>query len=157
MSESARQPAEAGTGEPPQREAASSVPSNLPLLLVKAREVATRAYAPYSGCRVGAALVAEDGRVFFGCNVENASYGLSICAERVAIGTAVAAGVRRITALAVTACMGDPPEPRTFTPCGACRQVMAEFMDAEAPVTVDGAGTFRLGELLPQAFQFLEK
>jgi cytidine deaminase len=85
----------------------------------QAREAA---YAPYSNFAVGAALLANDGRIFLGCNVENISYGLTNCAERVAIGAAVAAGVREFLAVAVVADTGVP-----ISPCGACRQVLAEF------------------------------
>ena len=81
-----------------------------------------RAYAPYSQFPVGAAVLATDGTIYSGCNVENASYGLALCAERVAIHTAVASGRRRLTALAVVG-----PAGITLTPCGACRQVMEEF------------------------------
>lgn len=105
------------------------------------------AYAPYSNFHVGAALLAEDGRVFSGCNVENLSYGLTICAERVAIGTAVAAGVRKFLAVAVVADTAVP-----ISPCGACRQVLAEFgvprvMLANRAERIE----FTLEELLPRA------
>ena len=112
-----------------------------------------RAYAPYSGFAVGAAVLAgagEDAAVFAGCNVENASYGLTLCAERVAIFTAIAAGARRITAVAVVT---DTPSP-TF-PCGACRQVLSEFNGAMVVVcaTVGGAVVRRpLSDLLPDSF-----
>lgn len=91
-------------------------------LVAAAWKVREAAYAPYSNFAVGAALLASDGRVFTGCNVENISYGLTNCAERVAIGAAVAAGVREFLAVAVVADTGVP-----ISPCGACRQVLAEF------------------------------
>ena len=105
------------------------------------------AYAPYSDFAVGAALLAADGRIFTGCNVENLSYGLTICAERVAIGTAVAAGVRRFLAMAVVADTAVP-----VSPCGACRQVMAEF-DVPKVLLANRIERleFTLDELLPRA------
>lgn len=105
------------------------------------------AYAPYSNFAVGAALLAEDGRVFVGCNVENISYGLTNCAERVAIGAAVAAGVRRFSAVVVVADTGVP-----ISPCGACRQVLAEF-GVERVILANRSEhlEFRLDELLPRA------
>lgn len=106
-----------------------------------------RAYAPYSNFHVGAALLAADGRIFTGCNVENISYGLTNCAERVAIGAAVAAGVREFLAVAVVAETGVP-----ISPCGACRQVLAEF--GVPLVMLANRVTreqFRLEELLPRA------
>lgn len=118
-------------------------------LVTRARKARERAYAPYSGYAVGAALRTEDGRVFEGANVENAMYGASVCAERVAILAAVAAGARRISALAVVTQGGG-------TPCGVCRQVMAEFADPALPVACAGPeGTYRvltLGALLPEAW-----
>lgn len=91
-------------------------------LLDLARQARRAAYAPYSRFLVGAAVLCEDGSVFTGCNVENASYGLSLCAERVAIGSAVAAGHRRFSAVAVIGTgLG------ATAPCGMCRQVIAEF------------------------------
>jgi cytidine deaminase len=120
-------------------------------LLAAARRAATAAYCPYSGFHVGAAVIAE-GQVFTGCNVENASYGLTLCAERVAIFNAVAAGCRRITLLALT-CPDVKDGPISYRmPCGACRQVMAEFADPAFRVLVDGVGQFGLGDLLPFPF-----
>ena len=107
------------------------------------------AYAPYSGFAVGAALLFEDGRIITGCNVENASYSLSICAERNAMTTAVAMGLTRPTAAAVAG-----PDGVFCPPCGACRQFLAEFNGA-MPVAVKDAGGFRvlsLEELLPSGF-----
>ena len=107
-----------------------------------------QAYAPYSNFQVGAALLAKDGRVFTGCNVENLSYGLTICAERSAVFAAVAAGVREFTAIAIVA---DTREP--ISPCGACRQVMAEFGDFKViSATLDGkVFESTIAALLPRA------
>jgi cytidine deaminase len=108
-----------------------------------------RAYCPYSDYGVGAAIETEAGEVYSGCNVENVSSGLSICAERTAAAAAVAAGDRRWRALAVVTADGSMP-------CGACRQVLAEFADPEMPIyvaTPDGAyETVTLGELFPHPF-----
>jgi cytidine deaminase len=126
------------------------------VLIAAARRAAELAYAPYSRFRVGAAVSAA-GAVYTGCNVENASHGLAICAERVAILSAVAAGLRRIDAIAL-ACLdadGDTGQG-ALMPCGACRQVMAEFAGPDLPVYVSGAGTFALGELLPNPFEFVQ-
>jgi len=118
-------------------------------LLEAARAVQQHAHAPYSGFRVGAALETEDGQVFVGCNVENASYGLTICAERTALVSAVAAGHRRFRRIVVVS-DSDPPA----SPCGACRQMLAEFGLA---LRVDAVGPgqalqWTLAELLPDAF-----
>jgi cytidine deaminase len=122
-------------------------------LLMAARAASRSAYCPYSKFHVGAALLAG-GRIFTGANVENASFGLTICAERTAVFAAILAGATAIEALAV-ACIDAPPgsDPRLLMPCGACRQVLAEFARADLPIAVDGAGTFTLDELLPLAFR----
>jgi cytidine deaminase len=109
-------------------------------LFARAQKAAEAAYAPYSRFRVGAALLCEDGTVFSGCNVENRSYGLTICAERNAVFQAVAAGRQSFIALAVAA----PDSPDPVSPCGACRQVLSEFMPPDAPVRFGGGGTERI-------------
>ena len=121
-------------------------------LLAAAHEAAGRAYAPYSGFPVGAAALTADGTVVTGCNVENASYGLTVCAERVAVFTAAAAGHRELRAVAVVA-----PRLLGVTPCGACRQVLNEFRpaDDELLVILEGEGgpeIVPLGALLPRSF-----
>ena len=118
-------------------------------LVLAARGMQQHAYCPYSNYRVGAALEAQDGTVFLGCNVENASYGLTICAERAAIFAAVGAGARRFRRI-VIATDSEPPAP----PCGACRQVLAEFgseLEVES-VGPSQSKRWRIGELLPDAF-----
>jgi len=121
-------------------------------LVAEAREVMERAYAPYSGFHVGAALLARDGSVHAACNVENASYGLTVCAERGAVAKAVAAGVREYSVVAIVT-DGDKP----VAPCGACRQVLAEF--GRGIRVVSEAGGIRrewtLDELLPEPFEGL--
>ena len=118
-------------------------------LIRAAREVRENAYAPYSGFSVGAALLCEDGSVFSGCNVENLSFGLTQCAERVALGSAVAAGNRKIRCLAIIA---DSEE--VLSPCGACRQVLAEFDPTLTILAANLHGKveeFSLSVLLPRA------
>ncbi len=126
-------------------------PPDLDALLEAARHVREHAYAPYSRFLVGAALSAG-GRMFIGANFENASYGVSICAERSAVAAMVAAGERTIDGVAVVAGGEGPPA----SPCGACRQVLSEFADAGVPVVsqhVDGRrAEWTIGELLPAAF-----
>jgi cytidine deaminase len=110
-----------------------------------------QAYVPYSGFAVGAALLSSDGRVFTGCNVENISFGLTNCAERVAIGTAIAAGVKEFTVVAVVSDSGEP-----VVPCGACRQVLAEFAPHLRVISATKSGgrrEWQLDQLLPQARQ----
>jgi cytidine deaminase len=120
--------------------------------LIRAAEaVRANAYAPYSCLKVGAALRAEDGRVYVGANVENASYPEGLCAEAAAIAAMVAAGGRRIVAMAVSV-EGAAPAP----PCGGCRQRMAEFADPATPIDLAASAgarvTVTLGEILPGAF-----
>jgi len=117
-------------------------------LVAQAIEVAGRAYAPYSRFQVGAVLVGKDGRTFAGCNVENISFGLTICAERNAVFAAVAAGCREFSKIVIVA---DTEEPAS--PCGACRQVLAEFNPDLEIVLANFRGkslNFRLSELLPR-------
>lgn len=121
-------------------------------LVKQARLAAEAAYAPYSRFRVGAAVRAG-GRVYMGCNVENASYGLSTCAERVAIFTAIAAGATRIEGLAL-ACIdasGSAGQSEQV-PCGACRQVMAEFAGPDLPISLSTGRSLALGDLFPDPF-----
>jgi cytidine deaminase len=115
-----------------------------------ARNVRQRAHAPYSKFQVGAAILTASGEIFAGCNVENASYGLTICAERVAVGSAVAAGHKEIVAVAVATSGGH-------SPCGACRQVLSEFGPAMEVILIDVDDSTRtrtttLTALLPEQF-----
>lgn len=120
-------------------------------LLAAAREALQNSHAPYSNFRVGAAALTKDRRIFSGANIENASYGLTICAERTAIFHALMNGASKIDKIAVTT-EQKPLSLGEGMPCGACRQVMAEFMDLDAEVIVDQVGTFTLKDLLPHPF-----
>lgn len=119
-------------------------------LIERAKEASQNAYAPYSNFRVGACVLSEGGNLYSGCNFENASYGLSICAERNAIGSMVANGETKIKAIAIYS-----PNMYNCTPCGACRQVINEFKTEET-VVVTVAGdeiiTKTIEELLPGSF-----
>ncbi|NPA79553.1 MAG: cytidine deaminase [Thermotogae bacterium] len=123
-------------------------------LYARALESVGKAYAPFSGFKVGAAALMEDEegnvRVFTGANVENSSYGLTVCAERVAIFKGVSEGFRKLRAVAVVASKDGEVIP--VVPCGACRQVMWEFGDGETLI-YNGARTYRLSHLLPDAFK----
>jgi len=105
-------------------------------LFAEARKAAEFAYAPYSKFRVGAALLADDGTVFTGCNVENRSFGLTVCAERNAVLKAVSCGSRSFKAIAIS----TPDSEIPVGPCGACRQVLSEFMPPSSPVLFAGSG-----------------
>jgi cytidine deaminase len=123
---------------------------HIELAITAAMAVRDNAYAPYSTFRVGAALIAADGTIYVGCNVENASYGLTNCAERAAVAAATAAGRRDIVCCVVVT---DTPKPAS--PCGACRQVLSEcnpsmFILCTTPQRVDAWHT--LSDLLPHAF-----
>jgi cytidine deaminase len=126
-------------------------PAERRTLLAAARAARARAHAPYSRFRVGAAVLDERGRIHAGCNVENASYGLTVCAERNAVAAAVAAGARRISAVAVVTADGA-------TPCGACRQVISEFATPATPVVIATPKSLvaetSMRALLPDAFAF---
>ena len=118
---------------------------------VAAREFS---YSPYSGYRVGAALLGADGRIYTGCNIENAGYSPTNCAERTAVFKAVSEGEREFTAIAVVGGSGDTLNA-ACTPCGVCRQVLAEFCAADMPVilgTPENLRVLTLGDLLPFAF-----
>lgn len=120
-------------------------------LIDKAKEARANAYAPYSKFLVGSALITENGKIFTGCNIENVSLGLSICAERVAIFKAVAEGIKDIRAIAV---IGDTEEP--CTPCGACRQVMMEFAPDMKVVMANLHNKIKIKkarDLLPDSFK----
>ena len=130
----------------------SELPDDLQTLVSQAAEARELAYAPYSDFRVGAALLTADGKTFTGCNVENASYGLSICAERTAICKAVSEGHKKFRAIAVAA---SP----LASPCGACRQFIVEFGKDITVITFDPTdpGPVRVWtseELIPESFSF---
>jgi cytidine deaminase len=121
-----------------------------PALRAAARAASQSAWAPYSRFHVGAAVLTDDGRVFAGCNVENATYGATVCAERHAVAAAVLAGARRLVACVVYV-ESDAPA----MPCGVCRQVLAEFaddLDVIGFCAADGEVAHRLSELLPHRF-----
>ena len=127
-------------------------------LVALAKEAMTHAYAPYSGCKVGAALLCADGTVYQGCNIENAAFGPTLCAERTAFFKAVYDGHRDFTAIAV--CGGkDGIITGKFPPCGVCRQVMREFCSDAFEIYMvnpDGYETATLAQLLPHSFSASE-
>lgn len=125
------------------------------LLLKKAQEVSRNAYAKYSDFVVGACVIAASGKTYVGCNVENSSYGLTICAERSAIANAVANGEKTILAVAIYS-----PNMENCTPCGACRQIITEFQgDKEIEIitqTKTGRRIYKINELLPETFRLID-
>lgn len=122
-------------------------------LLNAARNAARCSYSPYSKFRVGAAVRAG-GKIYVGCNIENASYGLTICAERVAIFSAIADGNTGVDALALSCIDAEDSAPSNFkVPCGACRQVIDEFATEDFRIFVDGVGEFKKDDLLPLPFR----
>ena len=140
------------------------------LLITEALKARKMAYAPYSNYLVGAALIVPSGRIYTGCNIENASYGLTICAERTAVFKAVSEGQRHIDAIAITGChldnivddnslVSDDPNEDYAYPCGACRQVLAEFLPESGDMEIYVAKstsdykTFKLSDLLPGIFK----
>ena len=133
---------------------------NYDFLVEKAIEMTARSYAPYSKFHVGAALLGKDGKVYTGCNVENAAYGPSNCAERTAVFKAVSEGCREFEAIAIVGGLEDEagkPAIKDFCqPCGVCRQVLAEFCNKDFKILLaNGQGEikeFTLGELLPESF-----
>ena len=122
-------------------------------LLERARMAASRAHCPYSQFHVGAAVLCDDGSVIEGCNVENASYGLTVCAERVALFSAISQGKRPIELAVSCVDAQDEAAVSSRMPCGACRQVMQELLPPDADIHVDGVGRRSLQQLLPAAFQ----
>lgn len=126
-------------------------------LLQKALEARRNAYAPYSDYLVGACLLGKDGQLFTGCNIENAAFGPSVCAERCAIFKAVSEGCRNFTAIAIVGGPKDTPEEDLAPayPCGVCRQVIAEFCEPDFQIycgTPEHPERYTLGELLPKSF-----
>lgn len=123
-------------------------------LIQAALEAKKNSYSPYSGYSVGAAILTEDGRIFTGCNIENASYGATNCAERTALFSAVAAGYRKFTAIAIVGSKGEQADMPY--PCGICRQMLSEFCDRDFKIIVakstDDFEEHTLGELLPYSF-----
>ncbi len=122
------------------------------MLINAAKDAMEHSYSPYSEFKVGAALLADDGKIYKGCNIENSSYGATICAERTAIFKAVSEGARGIIKIAIVSSSGE----HTF-PCGICRQVLVEFAREDTVVLLEGSGgttveEYALSELIPYAF-----
>lgn len=123
---------------------------NFEILKEEAKKALSNAHVPYSNYQVGAAVLTEEGNIYRGCNIENASYGATVCAERVAIFKAVSNGEKKIKAIALTTGAGDFP-----TPCGICRQVMAEFATEDFKIILfneEKTEVYKMEEILPLAF-----
>jgi cytidine deaminase len=132
------------------KEGENTVEEEFKKLIKEAEKARKRAYTPYSKFQVGAAVLCADGKIFTGCNIENASFGLTICAERVAISKAISEGSTQFEAIAV---IGDTAKP--CSPCGACRQVISEFGDDIPLIMANLKGDVKIKkikELLPEAF-----
>ena len=124
-------------------------------LIALADEARAKSYCPYSGYSVGAALLTKDGKVYTGANIENASFTPTVCAERVALFTALHAGEREFAAIAVVGGPAGKPAEKLFTPCGVCRQVLSEFCKPNMRVLIGAENetlTTTLGELMPFGF-----
>jgi cytidine deaminase len=126
-------------------------------LIKAARQTREFSYSPYSRFAVGAAVLTQDGDIYQGSNVENASYGLAMCAERVAIFKAITSGAKRLKAVAIVCPSLTSREPASQMPCGACLQVMAEFASDDLEVIVDGVGRFNLHDLLSRPFKLASR
>lgn len=124
----------------------------MPDLIKKANSAKNNSYSPYSKFSVGAAVEMQSGQVYTGCNIENASYGLTICAERVAIFKGISLGETRIKKIAIS-CQTDEGSTSSNMPCGACLQVIAEFSDSDIDIQIEGIGNYKLSELLPRPFK----
>ena len=126
--------------------------NNAEALLAAAREAAKQAHCPYSNFHVGAAVRCSDGTVVTGCNVENASYGLTVCAERVSLFNCVAQGLQPLELAVSCVDAQNNTSLSSRMPCGACRQVMQELLPNNAIVHIDGVGQRRINQLLPEGF-----
>ncbi len=124
-------------------------------LIDLAADAARQAYSPYSGVAVGAAVEMDDGSVFTGCNIENASFGLTLCAERAALAAAITAGRRRLRRLAVSL-QSEAREGLMQVPCGACLQFMAEFADDDVEIETGDGAVRKLGDYLARPFRLDE-
>ena len=131
---------------------------NKNFLCKKAINALENSYAPYSNCKVGAALLCKNGNIYTGCNIENASFSPTLCAERTAFAKAISEGDTDFVGIAVAGKKGDTLT--AFTPCGVCRQVMAEFCDSDFKILVvtrnDTFNEYTLSEILPNSFSLKE-